>query len=115
MSGLTEHLRPDEGELLSQEDFARTAGLSPQQVRELEDYGLLPHRRLDLATALALREAVRLKDDFDLDLFSTGLVAGYVEKIRELQAELDRLRAQRPSTSVYTEVSFTAVTVQRAG
>jgi hypothetical protein len=115
MSGVTEHLRPEEGELLSEDEFARTSGLPREQVRELEAYGLMPHGRLDLPTALALREAVHLKNDFDLDLFSTGLVAGYIEKIRELQAELGRLRAQRPARSVYTEVSFTAVSVSRSG
>jgi hypothetical protein len=113
MSDVTEHLRPEDRDALSQEEFARTAGLPQQQVRELLDYGLLAAAKLDLRTALALREAVRLKGDFDLDLFATGLLAGYIEEIRELRSDLARARAEHPVRSVVTEVSFTSVQVTR--
>ena len=113
MSAATEHLLPEEGSPLSEQDFARTSGVTAQQLRELLDYGLVTPTRLNLPTALALREAMRLTRDFDLDLFSTGLIAGYIEKIGELQSELRRLRAERPVRSVYTEVSFTSVQVRR--
>ena len=112
MTGVTEHLRPEEGAPLSQEEFARSAGMTPQQVRELADYGLLPPQKMTLAWALAMREAVRLQDDFDLDLFATGLVGGYIEKIHELQSELRRAHAEQPARMVVTEVSFTSVTVR---
>lgn len=113
MSDLTEHLRPEDGRLLSQEEFARTAGLAREQVRDLLDYGLLSAQKLDVRTALALREAGRLQADFDLDLFSTGLLAGYIEKIHELRSELARALAEHPVRSVVTEVSFTSVQVRR--
>jgi hypothetical protein len=112
MTGVTEHLCPDEGALLSQQEFARTSGLEPQELRELLDFGLLSSQRLDLATALAVREAVRLKNDFDLDLFSTGLLAGFIERIRELQSQLRLSRAEHPARTVVTEVSFSSVQVR---
>lgn len=109
MSSTTEHLRPDDTGVMSIPDFARIAGLPEQDVRELLDDQLLAPGQIDLRSALALREAVRLQHDFDLDLFSTGLLAGYIRRVAQLQAEIDQLRAQRPGRTVYTEVSFTAV------
>jgi hypothetical protein len=114
MTGTTEHLRPEEVGAIPPEEFARTAGLPMAQVRELVDYGLLAPDKMDLPTALALREAVRLKQDFDLDVFGTGLLAGYIVKIHQLQAEVDRLRAQGPARTVVTEVSFTSVRLHHA-
>lgn len=112
MSSTTEHLRPEEGGLMPIAEFARIAGLSEHHVRELMDDQLLAPAHIDLRSALALREAVRLQHDFDLDLFSTGLLAGYIRRVAELHAEVAQLRAQRPGRSVYTEVSFTAVEVR---
>lgn len=109
MSSTTEHLRPDDTGVMSIPDFARIAGLPEHDVRELIDDELLAPGQINLRAALALREAVRLRRDFDLDLFSTGLLAGYIRRITELQTEIDQLRAQRPGRTVYTEVSFTAV------
>ena len=109
MSSTTEQLRPDDASAMSIPDFARVAGLPEHDVRELMDDELLAPGRIDLRSALALREAVRLQHDFDLDLFSTGLLAGYIRRVAELEAEVAQLRAQRPGRSVYTEVSFTAV------
>lgn len=109
-----EPLVPDDGRVLTEDDFARSAGVTKAQLRELLDYGLLPGRKLDMPAALALREAMRLHSDFDLDLFSTGLIAGYIERIHALQAELRQLQAERCGHTVYTEVSYTAVSV-RAG
>jgi len=109
MSSTTEHLRPDDTNVMSIPDFARIAGLPERDVRELIDDELLAPGQIDLRSALALREAVRLQHDFDLDLFSTGLLAGYVRRVADLQAEVGQLRAQCPGRSVYTEVRFTAV------
>lgn len=112
---IPEALVPGDGRVLTEDDFARSAGVTRAQLRELQDYGLLPGGRLDMPAALALREAVRLQGDFDLDLFSTGLIAGYIERIQGLQAELGQLRAERCTRTVYTEVSYTSVAVRRAG
>lgn len=110
MNGVTDHLRPEERNQLDTHEFARIATLTPDEVRELVDYGLLPPGRFDTHTALALREAARLRRDFDLDLFATGLLAGYVREISELQATVRQLKAERSGRVVYSEVQFTAVT-----
>lgn len=110
MSSATEHLRPEQS--CAVEEFARTAGLQDSEVRELMQYQLLAPGSLDMRHALALREAVRLKRDFDLDLFTTGLLAGYIERVEELEAQLRKLHAERPGRTVYTEVSFTSVSVR---
>jgi hypothetical protein len=112
MNGATENLRPEEDVVLSMREFARTAALTEDEVRELVGYHLLTPERMDLRTALALREAVRLRDDFDLDLFATGLLAGYLLRISELEAQVRQLQAERPARFSYTEVSFTSVQVR---
>jgi len=109
MSGTTEHLVPNDGRALSAQEFASTAGLSEADIRELQGYQLLGPGDLNLHTALALREAVRLRSDFDLDLFTTGLLAGYIRRVHELERELQHVSAHTRAASVYTEVSFTSV------
>jgi hypothetical protein len=109
MTSATTHLRPQDPGPLDLGEFARTAGLGEGEIRELMEYGLLAAQDLDLRRALLLRDAARLKKDFDLDLFTTGLLAGYLLRISELEDELRRLRAERPQRVVYTEVSFTSV------
>lgn len=115
MSNTAEHLRPDERNVLSMDEFARTAGLSAKDIRELIEYGLLAPEELDAQRAFALRKAAGLKNDFDLDLFTTGLLAAYVAQTMELQAEVRQLRAERPGAVVYTSVLFSAVELSRNG
>jgi len=107
-------LRSDEQAQLALDEFARTAGLTADEVRELIDYGLLRAQQLDLQTALTLREARRLGKDFDFDLFTTGFLASYLRRIEDLQAEVRQLRAERPARTIYTEVSFTSVALRKA-
>ena len=112
MNSAAEHLQVDVPDQLATDEFARTAGLTPDQVRELIDYGLLRPDQLDLRGALSLREARRQAKDFDFDLFTTGFLAGYLRRIDELQEQMQRLQAERPARTVYSEVSFTAITVK---
>ncbi|MEJ8836319.1 hypothetical protein [Ramlibacter sp. AN1133] len=115
MNGETDHLMPDDRRVLSPAEFAAAAGLTEPELRELQDYRLLNPAELDLRTALALREARTLGTDFDLDLFTAGLLARYIRQVGELRSEVQRLRAQSAARSVYTEVSYTAVHVHGAG
>lgn len=112
MNGATEHLVPADDRPLGMDEFARTASVSKQDVEELVQYQLLARDRLDLRTALALRAAAKLRSDFDLDLFTTGLLAGYLLRIEDLEGEVQRLRARAPARAVYTEVSFTSVEIR---
>ena len=113
MSNATTSLHPQDATRLEIGEFARTAGLEERDIRELIDYGLLAPQGLDVQMALVLREATRLKNDFDLDLFTTGVLAGYLQRISDLEGELRRLRAERPERVVYTELSYTSVTTSR--
>jgi chaperone modulatory protein CbpM len=113
MTSVAEHLGPGD-RVLPRDEFARIAGLQESQLRELIDYQLLAPATLDLRAAFALREANRIGSDFDLDLFTIGLLAGYLRRIDDLEGEVQRLRGERSVRSVYTEVSFTSVTVRQA-
>lgn len=108
-----EHLRPDEDTALSRDDFARLAGLGAGEVQDLVDYGLLAPDALDMQKAFALRAATKYRADFDLDLFTTGLLAGFIGRIEDLEGELRRCRAERSARTAYSEVSFTSVSVTR--
>lgn len=111
MSSVMEHLAADDDRVLATKDFAQISGMQEAEVRELLDYQLLPPK-LDTKTALALKEANRQRKAFDLDLFTTGLLARYLLRIEELGEEVQHLRAERPACTVYTEVSFTSVQVR---
>jgi hypothetical protein len=111
MNSATEQLAADDARVLATKDFARISGLQEAEVRELLDYQLLP-ARLDTKTALAVREASQQRKAFDLDLFTTGLLARYLLRIEELDEEVRHLRAERPACTVYTEVSYTSVQVR---
>lgn len=109
MNSGTTHLRPQDTTRMDLAGFAGATGLAEGDIRELIDYGLLAADRLDMRTALVVREAARMKNDFDLDLFTTGLLATQLLRIADLESELRRLRAERPARVVYTEVAYTAV------
>lgn len=114
MNGDTDHLMPEDGRVLSTAEFAAMAGVTQPELRELQGYQLLPAGELDARSALALREARALATDFDLDLFTAGLLARYIRRADELQTEVRHLRAQSVAQAVYTEVSYTAVHVHGA-
>jgi chaperone modulatory protein CbpM len=114
MTEAVEHLQGGEQELLPADDFERTSGLTGGEVRELVEYGLLKPQQRDLETALSLREARQQGKDFDFDLFTIGLVAGYLRRIEQLQIEVRQLRAERPARTIYSEVSFTSIEVRKA-
>jgi hypothetical protein len=116
MTQAAEHILPDEGRLLSPAEFAEIAGLREAEVQELIGYGLVGEGdlRLDARGALLLRQAVRLRADFDLDLFSTGLVARFMDRIESLESQLREARARLGADRGWTEVSFTSVQIRGA-
>ena len=113
MNPAVEGLQADESAALALDDFARIARLTATEVRELLDYGLLDAQQMNYRSALCLREARRMGEDFDLDLFTTGFLAGYLRRIEELEAEVRQLRAERPARTAYSEVSFTSIVVSK--
>ncbi|NML48261.1 hypothetical protein HHL11_31220 [Ramlibacter sp. G-1-2-2] len=93
---------------IDQAELAQTCGLSAAEIDELVEYGALvplvserPDGRLFSAAVVpSLREAARLRVDFDLDLFTMSLLLGYLQRIVQLEQQLRSLHAhgQHPAT-----------------
>lgn len=81
---------------VDQAELARMCSLGAAEIDELVDYGVLiplvnerRDRRLFRAAVVpSLREAVRLRADFDLDLFTMSLLLGYLQRIVQLEQQL---------------------------
>jgi len=78
-----------------------TAGLSEAELRELVSLGALVPRDpgasdwvFDGEALIAAQAARRLRDDFSLDVQGVSVALALLERIRGLEAELRRLRAQ---------------------
>ena len=83
--------------------LVEASGWTEAELRELVDYGAFAPRNpqealwmFDGNCMVVVRTAQRLRRDFDLDLFSVALALGFLGRIRELEAQLDELRAQLP-------------------
>ena len=94
-------------------DLANVCGLDTTELDELVEYGaLLPvpptpvHTAAQAQTCVAalfssacvapLRTAVRLRRDYDLDLFSVGLMLEYLNRIDTLERQVRWLQTQNP-------------------
>lgn len=86
------------------EELARASGLSPSELAELVDYGALASMpgaggRTCFAADWVhpLREAARIRALFDLDLFTAGLLTGYLHRIESLEQQVRALRCRLPA------------------
>lgn len=100
----TEFLWLDTQETVALSELSRACGLSTEELEELIGYGALTPLHGGAATPLfaadrvpPLREACRLRQDFDLDLFAVAILIGYLDRIARLERELGSLRAQLPT------------------
>ncbi|MBI5278046.1 MAG: hypothetical protein HY854_16470 [Burkholderiales bacterium] len=94
----------DERQPVALAELARMCGMSPQDLVELVEYGtLVPCAGTGAdATFTAdyvhpLREAARVRAMFDLDLFTVGLVTGYLHRIEVLEQRLRAVQGQLPA------------------
>ena len=97
----------DARETVTLTDLSQVCGLSADELDELMEYGalvplgpLVPVQTLCRFSAdwvTPLRTASRLRRDFDLDLFSMGMLLGYLNRIEAMEREMRALRAQVPS------------------
>lgn len=86
------------------DDLAGLCQLSIGEIEELVEYGgLVPLAapaegglRFSGGCIAPLREATRLRADFDLDLFTVSLLLPYLQRIEDLQHQLRELQAQLP-------------------
>ncbi len=77
------------------------SGIPERELRELVREGALVPRDPDAPTwtfearwLVVARTVSRLRHDFELDAHGVSVVLSYVERIRELEAEIRKLRAQ---------------------
>lgn len=93
----------DGRETLTQAELARGSDLTESELAELIEYGALtplpesdgePLFSIDCLSAL--RQAARLRRDFDLDLFAVAMLLRYLERIGSLERQLRSLQAHQP-------------------
>lgn len=96
----------DAREAVTLPELARVCALSPAELDELVDYGALvpveearQERLFSAECVMPLRAAGKLRQDFDLDLFTVAILLGYLNRIEALERELQSLRAQVPAHS----------------
>jgi len=93
----------DAREVVTLAELARICALSPAELDELVDDGVLvpveqtrQERLFSAECVMPLRTAGKLRQDFDLDLFTVGLVLGYLKRIEALERQVRTLKAQLP-------------------
>lgn len=84
---------------VGQEELAQLCAMSEAEIDELVDYGVLAPlvnetaRLFNASVVPSLREAARLRADFDLDLFTVSLLLRYLQRIVQLEHQLRSLQA----------------------
>lgn len=98
----------DTRETITMAELSQVCGLSAAELVELVDYGALAPlgepREADVFSATwvaPLRTAGKLRQDFDLELFSVAMLVGYLIRIETLERELKAARAQLPAFARY--------------
>jgi chaperone modulatory protein CbpM len=93
----------DAREVVTLAELARICALSPAELDELVDDGVLvpveearQERLFSAECVMPLRTAGKLRQDFDLDLFTVGLLLGYLNRIEALERELRSARTHFP-------------------
>lgn len=93
----------DAREVISLAELARICALSPAELDELVDYGALvpvqearQERLFSAECVMPLRTAGKLRQDFDLDLFTVGLLLGYLNRIEALERQVRTLKVHLP-------------------
>ncbi len=100
----TEVLWLDEHRVVSLRELVETSGLAEAELLELVHSGALP--AFDAAggytfsarVVTVARMACRLRDDFELDTRGLGVALKLLERVRALEEEIARLRAQMPGS-----------------
>jgi chaperone modulatory protein CbpM len=100
---LTETVWLDEGGTVTLIELSECSGLTETELRDLVDLGAL--EPLDSSSAqwsfdsqciVAARVASRLRDDLELDTPGVAVVLSLLERLRELEAQVQRMRARLP-------------------
>jgi chaperone modulatory protein CbpM len=96
-------LWPDADRRVALRDLAELSGLSEAEVLELVEYGALAPAdetsgqwMFGVQSIWIARTAHRLRVDFELEPHAVSLLLAYLDRIRELEAQVRTLRAQLP-------------------
>jgi chaperone modulatory protein CbpM len=99
----TEVLWLDEHRVVSLHELQEVSGLREHELLELVHIGALPalevaggSYRFSAHVVTIARTACRLRDDFELDTHGVGVALKLIERVRDLEQEILRLRAQMP-------------------
>jgi chaperone modulatory protein CbpM len=99
----TEVLWLDERRVVSLRELVEVSGLRETELLELVHSGALPARddagegySFSARVVTVARTACRLRDDFELDTRGVGVALKLLERVRDLEEEIARLRAQMP-------------------
>ena len=94
----------DPHQRIEQVELANMCSLTSAELDELVDYGALVPlvgaaggRHFSASCVAPLREAARLRADYDLDLFTVSLLLGYLQRIAHLEHQLRGLHAHLPN------------------
>jgi chaperone modulatory protein CbpM len=97
----TEVLWLDEHRVVSLHELLEVSGLREDELLELVHSGALPARdaaggsyTFSAHVVTIARTACRLRDDFELDTHGVGVALKLLERVRDLEEEILRLRAQ---------------------
>jgi chaperone modulatory protein CbpM len=100
---LTEAVWLDERGIVTLVELAECSGLSEAELRDLVDLGALEPLNPDSSDwsfgaqcIVAARAASRLRSDFELDTQSLAVVLSLLERVQELEMELQRVHARLP-------------------
>ncbi len=100
---LTEMLWMDEHTTITLAELAELSGLSPDDINELIDYGIITPMEEQRGQTLfhahyviTAKTAHRLRDDFELDTQGLALAMTLIERIQELEARLREIGAKHP-------------------
>jgi chaperone modulatory protein CbpM len=100
---LSETVWLDEHGTVTLVELAECSGLTEPELRELVDLGAfqplepgVSHLRFGAQCIVAARAASRLRNDFELDTHGLALVLSLLDRVHDLEIELQRLQARLP-------------------
>jgi chaperone modulatory protein CbpM len=96
-------LWPDERQSMPMRALAELSGLSEGELQQLIDCGALApfsggsgEHVFSVHSITVARTARRLRDDFELEPHGVAVLLAYLDRIRELEAQLRALQARLP-------------------
>ena len=103
MSTQDDWVRLDASETVTMAELCHTCGMTVTELEELIEFGALVPLETPVEGpvfsaewVVPLRGAARLRSDFDLDVFTVGLLLGHLQRIDELEKRVRSLEAQLP-------------------